>query len=230
MKGLFKKLKSLPYRVKTSYLNKITMILNIVWASLKLIFAYLINSIFISLSGFYTIFIGLAKVAYFDGRQHSKSLHDEYKFYLRIAFAILFAGLLYLFYFIEIFIHPKETKYDLIISIGIAAVAFCEIFFSCWGLIKSKKTNDLLLTGLKFINLSSAMSSLVLTQIALLSINIPQKQSIIYNTITGTIVGVATIGIAIYMIISMNVRKRKIYPIIKDRKTYKLKSIQKEKL
>ncbi len=222
--SLISRYKKVPYRIKTSFLNQITMTVNIIWATLKLVFAYLISSVFISLSGFYTIFIGLAKTAYFDGRRNSKKLHDEHKYYNRIAFAILLAGITYLFYFIELFIHPKETKYGLIISITIAFVAFCEILFSCIGLFRSKKTNDLLLSGLKFINLSSALSSLVLTQIALLSLNFISTESIIYNMATGTVVGIATICISAYMFLSVKYRFRKIYPIIKSEELLKLNS------
>ena len=64
--NFFNYFRKLPYKVRTSYLNKISMFFNLVWAVLKLFFAYYISSIFISLSGFYTIFIGLEKVAYFD--------------------------------------------------------------------------------------------------------------------------------------------------------------------
>ncbi len=220
--SLLKKYKNIPYHIKTSFLNRITMTMNITWAVLKLVFAYLINSLFISLSGFYTIFIGLAKTAYFDGRRHSKKMHDEHKYYNRIAFAILLAGITYLFYFTELFIHPKETKYGLIISLIIALVAFCEILFSCIGLFRSKKTNDLLLSGLKFINLASALSSLVLTQIALLSLSLSSSESIIYNMITGTIVGIATIVISAYMFLSVKFRFRKIYPLVKIQKPFKM--------
>ncbi len=225
--NLIKRYKSVPYKIKTSFLNRITMTINIVWASLKLIFAYMISSVFISLSGFYTIFIGLAKTAYFDGRRHSKKLHDEHKYYNRIAFAIFLAGITYLFYFVELFIHPKDTRYGLIVSITIAVVAFCEILFSCIGLFRSKKSNDLLLAGLKFINLSSALSSLVLTQIALLSLYYSSDVSIIYNMITGTIIGVATIGIAAYMFLSVKFRFRKIYPLLKQSKPLKPHFIKK---
>ena len=223
--NFFNYFRKLPYKVRTSYLNKISMFFNLVWAVLKLFFAYYISSIFISLSGFYTIFIGLAKVAYFDGQRNVKKLHDEYKYYKRIAFSICLAGIVYLFYFIAFFMNPKDATYPLFVSISIAGAAFAEIFFSAWGLIKSKKTNDLLLSGLKFINLASAFSSLVLAQIALLSINLTVNESNIYNMITGTIVGLLTIGISIYMLLSLHIRFRKIYHALKVNKLYKINQI-----
>ncbi len=222
---LIKSWRNLPYDEKTSMINKITMVSNLIWAILKLILAFFIRSIFISLSGLYTIFIAFAKASYFDGRRHCKKRYEEHIYYNRISASLTFAGFLYTLYFLGIFFHPQQNNYDPIISIGIAAVAFCELFFSIWGLIKSKKSNDLLLTGLKFINLCSAMSSIVLTQIALLSVNYSEK-SVIYNTITGTIVGFLTICISAYMFFSNKYKFGKIFHVLKVNKAYKFNMLK----
>ena len=231
LKEKIKKFKELPYKSKTSFTNKITMISNLLWACLKLCLAYIISSVFIALSGFYTIFIALAKSAYFDGRRNAKSLPEEKKYYKRIAFGVLMAGISYLLYFIEIFNNPKDTSYGLIISICIATIAFCEIVFSIRGIIKSKKTNDFLLTGLKFINLASALSSIVLTHIALLSLEFTIQETIYYNTAFGSLIGFFIVGIAIYMFISARYHINKIYPLLKCKKVlYRCKDKLKAKL
>ncbi len=226
--SLYQKFKSYikkPYVHKATFSNKISMTYNLIWAIIKLVGAYILSSIFISLSGFYTIFIGLAKMAYFDGRRNSKSFADEKIYYKRIAFALFTAGLLYLFYFLEFFNYDRSnTYYDIIVCIVIALISCLEIIFSVRGLIKSKKTNDFLLTGLKFINLCSALSSVVLTQIAILSIQVEESSSVFYNTLIGTIVGIATIGIAIYMFISSKYHIKKIYPVLKNKTILTLKS------
>lgn len=213
--NLIYKYKHLPFKKRTDLHNRITLISNLVWACFKLAFAIFVRSVFLSLSGFYTVFIGLAKAAYFDGRRHRTSVYSERKYVKRIAFSLVLAGVAYLAYFVELFWRPKETSYDLIFSIGLATVAFCEITFSIIGIFKSKRTKDLLLTSLKFINLSSAMSSLVLTQIALLSIELSVSQSVIYNTITGMLVGFATIIIALFMFVIGKYKFTKSNPLIK---------------
>ena len=221
IKEYFKK----PYVHKATFSNRISMTYNFVWAIIKLIGAYILSSVFISLSGFYTIFIGLAKMAYFDGRRNSKSFTDEKIYYKRIAFALLIAGLCYMFYFLEFFNYDNSnTYYDIIVGIVIALISCIEIFLSIRGLIKSKKTNDFLLTGLKFINLCGALSSVVLTQIAILSTQVGEKNFIFYNTVIGTVVGIATIAIAIYMFISCKYHIQKIYPVLKNNTILTLKS------
>ncbi len=121
LKEYFKK----PYVHKAAFSNKITMIVNFVWAILKLASAYVLSSVFFTLSGLYTIFIGLAKMAYFDGRRNSTSFTDEKTYYKRIAFAIMIAGLSYLLYFLELFNSKNLTSsYDVIICITIAKLSF----------------------------------------------------------------------------------------------------------
>lgn len=161
IKALLLKYKNLPFNKRTDLNNKCTLILNLIWACLKLVFAYFIKSVFISLSAFYTIFIALSKTAYFDGKRNRTTVYSERKYVKRIAFGLILAGLSYLAYFSELFLRPQEKSYDLIFSITLATIAFCEVTFSIIGIFKSKKTKDLLLTSLKFINLSSALSSIV---------------------------------------------------------------------
>lgn len=221
IKELIFKYKNLPFNKRTSLHNKITLILNIVWAVLKIVLAIFIKSVFISLSGFYTIFIALSKSAYFDGKRHRTTVYSERKYVKRIAFGLVIAGFAYLAYFSELFLQPQDKTYDLIFSITLATIAFCEVAFSIIGIFKSRRTKDLLLTSLKFINLSSALSSIVLTQIALLSLELTASQSVVYNTITGMVVGFATLVFGILMFILGKYRFTKSKPIIKNNIKYK---------
>ena len=221
IKSLVSKYKNLPFNKRTDLHNKVTMIGNLIWAILKIVFAYFIKSIFVSLSGFYTIFIALSKTAYFDGKRNRTSVYSERKYVKRIAFGLLLAGISYLAYFTELFLKPKDSAYDLIFSITLATVAFCEVGFSILGIFKSKRSYDLLLTSLKFINLSSALSSIVLTQIALLSLNLTAQDSVIYNTITGMVVGFTTIIFSLLMFIMGKYKFTKTNPQIKVQIKYR---------
>lgn len=93
-KNLIKNFKEIPYKTKTSFTNKISMSANFIWAILKLIFAGLISSIFLSISGFYTLCTALAKTAYFDGRRLSKNQLQETKYFKRISWTIFCGGFL----------------------------------------------------------------------------------------------------------------------------------------
>lgn len=218
-KNAVRNFKNLSYKEKTVFHNKISMTINLLWAGLKLVFGSVIGSVFLSISGLYTAFIAMAKSAFFDGLRLAKNSYEELRHFKRIAWVLFFAGVLYLFYILEFFIQPRIQSYNTIISITIALFAFCEIGFSVWGLFRSKKTNDLLLNGLKLINLSSALSALVLTQIALLSLSVESNVSLPYNTLTGMLVGIITMAIAIYMLIKYLFLKKK-YVIIKSTRKY----------
>lgn len=221
IKDLVKNFKNMPYKSKTSFTNKISMITNFIWAFIKLVLAGIVSSVFLSISGFYTMCTALAKTAYFDGRRLSKNQIQETKYFKRIAWTIFGGGLLYLFYILELFVSPKTQNYNMIVSIAIAAIAFSEIFFSIRGLIKSKKSNDLLLIGLKCINISSALSSIVLTQVAILSFSIPTGDAIVYNILTGITAGFFIILIALYMITKLYKLKEKSFKNIKTKIKYK---------
>lgn len=221
IKDLILKYQNLEYKKRTSLHNKITLILNLTWAALKFVLAFFIESVFISLSAFYTIFIALAKTAYFDGRRNRTSVYSERKYIKRIAFSLLLAAVAYLAYFIQLFLAPQEKNYPLIPAIVVATIAFCEITFSILGILKSKKTKDLLFTSLKFINLASSLSSIVLTQIALLSLEVPVATSVVYNTITGMVVGLATAVIGIFLFAVGRYKFTKSKPSIKSKIKYR---------
>ena len=220
IKNFIKDYRNLPYKNKTSINNKVSMATNFAWAVMKLILAYFISSYFLSISGFYTICIALAKCSYFDGRRNAKSQLKEEKYFVQIACMLIVAGLIYLLYIVQIFLDSHTQSYGIIIAITIATVAFCEIFFSIRGLIKTKNSKDLLLVGLKLINVCSALSSLVLTQIALLALPDNTQSYILSNTLIGIIAGLITFTIGIYMFVYLHKFNKKHYFLLKKRKFY----------
>ena len=220
IRNFIKDYRNLPYKNKTSINNKVSMATNFAWAVMKLILAYFISSYFLSLSGFYTICIALAKCSYFDGRRNAKCQLKEEKYFVQIACMLMVAGLIYLLYIVQIFLDSHTQSYGIIIAITIATVAFCEIFFSIRGLIKTRNSKDLLLVGLKLINVCSALSSLVLTQIALLALPDNTQDYILYNTFFGIIAGLITFAIGIYMFVYLHKFNKKHYFLLKKRKFY----------
>ncbi len=220
LKNFLKNYKNLPYKNKTTINNKVSMSANFAWAVMKLLFAFFISSYFLALSGFYTICIALAKYSYFDGRKEAKTQFKEEKYFQQIASMLIIAGLVYLLYIVQIFLDSHTQSYDLIIAITIALIAFCEIFFSIRGLIKTKNSKDLLLVALKLINVCSALSSLVLTQIALLALPDNTGDYILYNTLFGIFIGIITIFIGIYMFIYLKSFNKKHYYLLKKHKKY----------
>lgn len=189
--------------------NLITMIFNFIWALLKIVFGLIKLSGFLCVSAIYTFCLGISKHMFFKGRKSVKNNEDSVnQYYLFIGIVIIVASICYLIYMVRLFFIPSNTTYGMIPAIAIAAMAFTELYFAIYGLIKAGKKKDLLTEGLKAINLVSALSAIALTQTAILSFTMEGDMSK-YNGIMGTIVGVISICLGIYIVIkSIIINKR----------------------
>lgn len=209
-KRVVKNFKDLPYHKKTGFNNRLTMVCNYLWALIKLVFGWISKSIFLSISGIFTVFIGFGKYFYFIGEQRSKNQQEELSYYKKMAWCIIASGILYYLYVTSLYASDYNKIYDKIFGITIATISVCEIFFSLRGLIRSKKTDNLLLSGLKFINLSTALSSVVLTELALLSFTLENvKVGIYYTTAFGALIGFVIMTLGIYMLYHANTIEKK---------------------
>lgn len=98
-----------------------------------------------------------------------------------------------------------------------AAYAFYKITMSIIALIKAHKQTDLTVRAIRNINLVDALVSILALQTALLSMFSQGEINIsIFNTFTGIVVSLLSVGIGIYMIISAN---KKMKEIQKENKT-----------
>lgn len=98
-----------------------------------------------------------------------------------------------------------------------AAYAFYKITMSIIALIKAHKQTDLTVRAIRNINLVDALVSILALQTALLSTFSDGKINIsLFNTFTGIIVSILSVGIGIYMIVSAS---KKIKELQKDNKT-----------
>ena len=181
--------------------NLITMIFNFVWATVKIVLGIVKLSGFLCISAVYTFCLGVSKHMFFKGRKQSKTNEESNReYFLFIGIIITIASVCYLVYMIRLFFISSETTYGMITAIAIAAMAFTELYFSIYGLIKARKQKDLLTEGLKAINLVSALSAIALTQTAILSFTTNGDMSK-YNGIMGTIVGAISLLLGIYITI-----------------------------
>lgn len=98
-----------------------------------------------------------------------------------------------------------------------AAYAFYKITMSIIALIKAHKQTDLTVRAIRNINLVDALVSILALQTALLSMFSEGEVNIsIFNTFTGIVVSLLSVGIGIYMIVSAN---KKMKEIQKENKT-----------
>ena len=98
-----------------------------------------------------------------------------------------------------------------------AAYAFYKITMSIIALIKAHKQTDLTVRAIRNINLVDALVSILALQTALLTMFSEGEINIsIFNTFTGIVVSVLSVGIGIYMVASAN---KKMKEIQKENKT-----------
>lgn len=96
-----------------------------------------------------------------------------------------------------------------------AAYSFFKITVSIIALIKAHKQTDLTVRAIRNINLVDALVAILALQTALLTMFSEGEVNIsLFNTLTGTLVSLLSVGIGIYMIISAN---KKLKEIQKDK-------------
>jgi len=210
LKKLIKNYYNLDYKGKASIGGKISICSNLCVAFFKMVMGIFTSSVFLFISAFYSIGCGIGRLTYFIGVSNSKTESDELKYYFRIAIILFFTSVLYIIYMIRLFFIPSTAHYPMLVGIALAAISAWEMFFAIRGLIKSHKRNDLLLTGLKAISVATALLSIVLTQIAILSFTLPNEDCSIYNAIAGTIFGSICVLISIAMLLRYVRHKRRL--------------------
>lgn len=216
LKNLIKKYIKLDYKIKSGIGGIITLSSNFILAFLKAILGIFTSSIFLFISALYSTGCGMGRLTYFIGTKNSQTENDELKYYLYISLILFSTSVIYIIYMIRLFFIPSSAHYPMIAGISLATISTWEMFWSIRGLVKSHKRNDLLLSGLKAIGLATALLSIVLTQIAILSFTMPNEDCSVYNALAGTVFG----GMCVCISISMLARyKRHMNRIKKNEQT-----------
>lgn len=197
-------------RRKTNKIAFITMFGNLIWGSIKFIFAFLVKDFFWCVSGIYTLLIGISKVIYRIGRLRSNYvLKKEIPYYRGIAICLAVGSIMYICYMARyLILDINSTDYGTIIGIAIAVFAFVDLGIAIRNAIISNKKHDFLQSGLRLVGISSAITAIVITQIALTTTHATDGDFNKYNGIVGITAGIICFIIAIAMIIN-SIKKEK---------------------
>lgn len=155
--------KDIPYINKVLFFNKISIIINLVLFISKAILAGVYLDLLFGLSSLYSFFIVLCKVTFYAGELDENNQKSKYKYYLMMTIYLFTGSFIYFIYWI-IAISKNATiiKYPTIQMIIYTIVFIIEFVFSLKGLLISNKQKDLLLNGIKFVNLSTALSCIAM--------------------------------------------------------------------
>lgn len=155
----------------------------------KILLFFITKSLLFLISSLYNLCIGIAKKKiYFDKNN------------ILVGYLISIASISFISYSIIIIVLHKNAYYDLYTAITIATITFYEIGYSIYGIIKSIKKNNYQNQLLMLVNLATSLISLELTQTALLSFQLNNLDTSLYNGIIGIIVGVSSLIIGIIII------------------------------
>lgn len=167
-------------------INK-SYIINIIFGISKIIIGTIISFYSFCISAFYNIAVGVAKYKVRSKKQDN------------IGLFIILSSLLYISYSTYVIVHHHNPKYNMYLGILIAAITFIEIVIAIIGIIRSKNKENKLI---KYSNLCNGIISLSLTQTAILSFTMPDKDLSFYNGLGGIIFASITILIGIYLTIN----------------------------
>lgn len=171
MLRLVRKYKEMSPVQKARLTSTVTMVYNFVTAGAKIFFGVFSAFWFICISGLYSLCMGLCKRVYFVGRAKSEGeTYREISYYRVIGSILSLAAVCYIGYMVQYVLFPSELKrYGTLTSIVIVAVSAVEVAFALTGIVRARKDRDLLMEGLKFVNLVSSLIAVVTAEAVVLT-------------------------------------------------------------
>lgn len=193
------------YKEKSHVNSTVTMTWNFFVSFGKTAIAVFLQSLFFFVSSIYSFGIGWAKLLYFRGEASCGGNQEKiHLYYRRIAVTIIAFSSVYTAYSVLLFYHPSSFAYNIYLALAIATLSFAEFSLAVYGIFRSRKNKDMLLSALKCVNLCSACINIVLTQAALLSaINPSDPANSYHNAVCGVSFGAFCALIGIVMLINL---------------------------
>lgn len=211
---LIDKFKRMSYEERCIFTVKFSITLNSILALGKFGLAIYKLDVFFFVAGVINILLMLAKVQCYSGLRLNKKADDTTN--LLVALFLGLSGMQYTVYMSRlIFNDVPLNDYGPIISVLIAAVAFTELGIALYGCFKVAG-KGYFLKNVKLINFSSALTAIVLTEVALMTFAETDMNLELISGLFGVIVGIIIFLIAVYVLI-----QAKISILGKERNVYK---------
>lgn len=196
MVRLLDKYRSLTFEEKTIFGAKFSILFNALLAVGKLIVG-VFNSVFFIASGIVNVFIMMSKLECYVGVKYPRKSSFEHRNTL-IGLFLLLAGSQYSIYMARVLIYDVEVrKYGMFLGITIALVSFIELGVAIKGCFDSFGKGHYY-RNIKSINLCSALTAIVLTEVAIMSFA-SETDSRLINGLFGLVVGIIIILVAIFI-------------------------------
>ncbi len=188
------KIKNLSYEEALLYSTAVTMCGGALFAVGKIITGIIFDPVLIA-AGAFSVMLAVARLTCLIGAKKNKEFRKRNTF---TAVFLFLGGAAYTGYMIiplKLGAAPKE--YSVYMAVATAALAFGELGFAIYGLIKTKrKSHDY--RNIQIINLASALISIMTAQIALLAF-MKEDGAAVYNSYSGIGLGAVTMLMAVYV-------------------------------
>lgn len=215
MKSFIHKYKNFSFEERTIFSAKFSIIFNTILGISKIILSFF-KGVFFLVAGVLNIFILMAKLECYLGVSHSHKKTFKYRNNFTGVFMIL-AGVQYAIYMGRMLYADVDlTNYGVYLSIGIATVSFIEMAVAVIGCFKVNGKGHYY-RNLKVINLCSAMTSIVLTEVALMTFasdSDPRLINGIFGLVVGLLISILGIFIIIAPKVSINDHEHNVYKIV----------------
>lgn len=218
-----RRFRKLPYEEKMMYTTRVSMGMNFLLAIGKIVFGLFYGFLF-CISGMVNGFIFLSKHECFMGIKNTKRTFKTRN--NRISIFLFVASIIYTLYMARlVFFDVKVYDYTMFIGVLIAVVSFTEMGVAIYGLIRTKRSGHYY-RNIKIINFCSAMTAIVLTQVAIMSFTNANNSNML-NGLTGMGVGVVILLLSIFIyfapMVSINDREFNIYELENEEKNTDIK-------
>lgn len=188
------KIKNLSYEEALIYTTTVTVCGGALFAVGKIIVGIITDPVLIA-AGAFSAMLTVARLTCIIGAKKNKEFRKRNT--LTAVFLFL-GGLLYSVYMsISLYHNVSAKEYSMYMAVATAALAFGELGFAIYGLIRTKrKAHDY--RNIQIINLASAFISLMTAQIAIIAF-MKEDGASVYNGYTGMEIGVITMLMAVYV-------------------------------
>lgn len=222
MKDLIRAFRRIPEKNRTIAYGIMALLKNLCYFAFKVIVGIVFKTPLLIAVAIYNLLIGLVKANCSRGLWKNKDDLKDIKTYIRGGAILLISSIFYIIYTANQVGNPYGVKYNLVIAIAIAAFAAYSITLSITGLYHTKG-KTMLIKQYKFTNFATALTNLVLAQIAILSLS-PVKNMNFYNALLGIIVGSVILGFGLYLVINGLVHLRVYTTGVTNKKNKEIKN------
>lgn len=194
------------YGYRTIVFSVFSFILNITYISFVLIMAIISKTAWYFIITIYYVVLAFMKGNVFHSkRKYGTEIKEaramRFSGIIFVVMTIIFSGVIVLIYKAN-----HYFEYAGLLIYAVAAFTFYKLTLAIYNIFKARKYDNLYIQNIRNINLTNALISIIILQVAMFQAFSPSSNSGIANALTGAGVGLIILFLGIHMIIKANKR------------------------